>query len=122
MRRFKLVVLSNAKDGREDEYNQWYNNRHLADVVAVPGFSSAQRFKLRDDMGFPHRHQYLAIYEIESDDPQAVIGELMRRRDTPAMLISEALDLESAVSGLFEICSPVVQSGMKTCESAEKGP
>lgn len=120
MRRFKLIVLTNAKTGREDEYNDWYNTRHLADVVSVPGFVSAQRFKLRDGMGLPHRHRYLAIYEVETDDPQAVINELMRRRDTPNMFISEALDLDSAVSGLFEACSPLVQAQAKAQEPAAK--
>lgn len=41
------VVWSNPDAGRDDEYSDWYNNRHLADVVAVPGFVSAQRCRLR---------------------------------------------------------------------------
>ncbi len=102
MAKFKLVVMTGPKAGREDEYNDWYNNQHLADVVAVPGFRSAQRFKLTDAMGFEHRNGYLAIYEIESDDPKAVMAEMFKRNGTPAMVLSEALDLDKAVVGLFE--------------------
>ncbi len=110
---FKLVVMTGPKPGRDEEYNDWYNNQHLADVVAVPGFVSAQRFKLKDAMGAEHRNSYLAIYEIDSDDPKAVLDEMFKRSGTPAMVLSEALDLEKAVVGLFEPCSPVVEAGAK---------
>jgi hypothetical protein len=120
MAKFKLVVMTEPKDGREDEYNEWYTNQHLADVVAVPGFRSAQRFKLKDAMGFEQRNRYLAIYEIESDDPQAVVAEMFRRRDTPAMVVSEALDLDKATCGLYEVCSPVVEAGAKRRQAAAR--
>src|ERR1700722_15014327 len=100
MNRFKLVVLSNAKVGREADYQDWYAKRHLDDVVAVPGFVSAQCFKLRDAMGFVQRHQYLAIYEIESDEPLSVINEMVRRRDT--MVMSDAQDPDTVTCGVFE--------------------
>ena len=44
---YKFVVLSNPVAGHEEEYNDWYSNRHLADIVAIPGFSAVQRFVLR---------------------------------------------------------------------------
>jgi len=108
MKKFKLLVLTNPREGRDQEYNDWYTKQHLADVVAVPGFVSAQRFKLTDPMGFPHDHRYLAIYEIESDDPKAVMADMMSRSGSQSMVISEALDLEGATIGLYEECSPVV--------------
>jgi hypothetical protein len=120
MAKFKLVVMTDAKAGREDEYNDWYTNQHLGDIVAIPGFRSAQRFKLKDAVGFEHRNRYLAIYEIESDDPQAVLAEMFARRGTPAMVESEALDLEKASVGLFEPCSPVVEAGAKPRQAAAR--
>ena len=110
MKKFKLLVLTNARDGRDEEFNDWYTNQHLADVVTVPGFVSAQRFKLADPLGSKHDHRYLAIYEIESDDPKGVMDELLRRSGTPAMVLTEALDLEGASLGLYEQCSPVVEA------------
>lgn len=118
MARYKLVVMTGPKPGRDQEYNDWYNNQHLADVVAVPGFRSAQRFKLSDAMGHEHRNGYLAIYEIDSDDPKAVLAEMFSRSGTPAMVLSEALDLDKAVVGLFEPCSPVVEAGAKPRQAA----
>jgi hypothetical protein len=114
MARHKLMVMTNPTEMREDEYNDWYTNKHLADVVAVPGFVSAQRFKLIDPMGFEHKHRYLAIYEIESDQPKEVLVKMFSLQDTPAMFISEALDMKTASCGLFEECSPVVFAKART--------
>lgn len=110
MGKYKLLVLSSPKDGCEDAYNAWYTNQHLGDVVAVPGFKSAQRFELINGMGKEHRHRYLAIYEIEADDPHAVVDDLLGRSGTAEMVISEALDVESAHVGVFAPCSPVVEA------------
>jgi len=81
---------------------------------------SAQRFKLNDGMGFEHRNRYLAIYEIESDDPQEALAEMFRRRGTPAMVVSESLDLDKASVGLFEPCSSVVEAGAKPRQAAAR--
>ena len=48
-------------EGREDEFNLWYDEHHSpSHVKGVPGFKSALRYK--SDAG-PH---YLAIYELTS--------------------------------------------------------
>jgi hypothetical protein len=105
MSKYKLIVFTDPVEGREDEYNDWYNNQHLSDVVAVPGFGSAQRFKLKELRDGQFRHRYLAIYEIESDDYGKVMDALMSRAGTSAMLISEALDSPTADVAVFEACS-----------------
>jgi hypothetical protein len=50
---------------REAEYNDWYDNVHLPEVVACPGFVSGRRFGPAEP-GLP----YIAIYEIESESVQ----------------------------------------------------
>ena len=32
-----LLVLSNAGDGKEDEFNDWYDNVHVPHMLNVPG-------------------------------------------------------------------------------------
>ena len=57
---------------RADEYNKWYDEVHLREIVALDGFVSARRFAPSGD------GPYIAIYEIEADDVQqamAVLGE-----------------------------------------------
>ena len=45
---YYFFVFSNPVAGHEDEYNKWYNEQHAPDVVAVPGFVTAQRFVKND--------------------------------------------------------------------------
>lgn len=111
MAKYKLVVLTNPMNEDQDaEFNDWYDNVHLGDVVKVPGFISAERFRLKDGLGFPHIHRYLALYEVETDRPEAACKELFSRQGTELMMISETLDLPGAMAGLFEPCSAVVRA------------
>jgi hypothetical protein len=69
-----LVETICADPTREDEFNNWYNNVHIPDVLKTPGFIAATRYiirELRDGRG-----KYLTIYEIETDD----IGATMELR------------------------------------------
>jgi hypothetical protein len=94
MPRFLFLVHSNAVDGREDDYNDWYTNEHLDDVVAVEGVVSAQRFKFTGNSvaDLENPHDYLAIYEIEIEgDPQPVLDELRSRRVSGAMRVAESI-------------------------------
>ena len=92
MARYKLVVLTDPVAGREDEFNDWYTKRHLDDVVAVPGYVSAQRFELVSVARGAFQNRYLALYDMETDDPQATIDALLALGDSGEMFISEALD------------------------------
>src|ERR1700738_1129183 len=89
-----FMVLSDPVEGQEAAYSDWYDNRHLADVLDVDGFVSAQRFRLSRQTppaGLP-ASGYLAIYEIETDDVDAPLAALMARLGTAAMPVSPALD------------------------------
>jgi hypothetical protein len=44
----------------ENEFNDWYDNEHIPLRMAVPGFRSAQRYRV---MG---TRNYLAVYEMDS--------------------------------------------------------
>lgn len=93
MKKHVLMVLSNPVAGREEEYNYWYSHIHLADVLAIPGFQTARRFKLASSeyaMGW----QYLAIYEFVSDDVEETIQALMSRVGSDAMLLSDAMNMD----------------------------
>ncbi|MGH7914389.1 MAG: hypothetical protein ACREPW_07040 [Candidatus Binataceae bacterium] len=105
MAKYTFVVLSNpTTPGQEAEYNEWYNKVHIADVLNVPGFVAAQRFKLAEAQfadGVPS-HRYLALYEIESDDPKASLKELEKRVGTADMMMSDGIDMKGISIGLFK--------------------
>src|ERR1700737_2067478 len=96
-----FVVFSNPVDGREDEYNDWYDNVHLADVLAVDGVVSAQRFKYGDITG-PAPYQYLAVYEWDVDDVATARSALDKAREAGRLVVSNALDGKTVGAWFFE--------------------
>jgi hypothetical protein len=72
MPRYILTVATSPLPGREDEFNRWYDEVHLAEVLAVPGFGSAARF-VADGEPAGTAPRYLAIYDIDSDDIDATM-------------------------------------------------
>ena len=70
---YTFVVLTNAVEGREDEYNEWYDRYQLPQLVETPTFIGGQRYKLApiEIPDYPSyqkpKHRYMAVYEIETD-------------------------------------------------------
>lgn len=114
MPQFAYVVHSNPVAGREDEYNDWYSNRHLADVVAVPGFVSAQRFCLTDAEaeGAPQQ-KYMAIYTMDTDAPDKTLAHLTSLVETGTMHMSDAFSMEGMATHLYAAITPVVSAQAK---------
>jgi len=54
--------------------------------LRVPGFSSAERYKLPPTEAQPIR--YVALYFMNSTDPDAALDELTKRAGTPEMVMS----------------------------------
>ena len=94
----RLIVLTEPKPGQEADYNKWYDEVHLKEVLETEGFVAAQRFEIASSqIGEPGEtppKRYLAIYEIEADDVDVALEKLNAGSGT--MVISDALDLESA--------------------------
>jgi len=99
---YKLIVLSDPLDNRDSEFNDWYDNIHLSDVLKVDGIVAAQRFRLKSG----DRWRYCALYEIESDDPEKVVAELESRAGTEVMPLSDAFDMENYYMALAEPHAP----------------
>ena len=67
MTRYLLFAFSDCRDPeREDEFNDWYSNTHLPDMLEVPGMISATRWMSAENMEGEKR-KYLALYELEAD-------------------------------------------------------
>jgi hypothetical protein len=88
------VVFTRPVDGREAEFDKWYDEVHLPDVVSVPGVRAAQRYTLgpeRRDQSLQPEFRHLAVYEVDGD-PEVVFPEITRRIAAGEMVLSEALD------------------------------
>jgi hypothetical protein len=103
MARAVFVVYSEpSTPEREDEYNDWYDNTHLGEVCATPGFTGAFRYRLTGDAAPAGLPPYLAIYEIDSDDPEGSVKEMVQRSMAGEIRISDALKLDPApVTALY---------------------
>lgn len=70
-----FIVQSAVPPAIEDDWNRWYNEVHLPEIAACPGFLSAQRYVCDERGG----RRYVAIYELDS--PAAMLSaELAARR------------------------------------------
>ncbi len=64
MPEYLFVVDATVDPSVEAEWNRWYNDVHVPEIVACPGFRQAARYVAEQD---GQRH-YLAIYEVASPD------------------------------------------------------
>lgn len=76
MAKYKMVALTNPQPGQDDAFNDWYQNVHLPEVVSRKGMVSAQRFKVAAPLLAPMAYNYLAVYDIETDDLGAFLQDM----------------------------------------------
>ena len=82
-----LVESYPSSPEREQEYNTWYDEVHLGELMALDGFVSARRLRPVDGNG-----PYVAIYEIEGDDLQAILNGMFS--NAGRLHMSDALQLD----------------------------
>ena len=115
MPRYLSLALTNPAPGRDAEYNAWYEDQHLLDVLAIDGIRSVQRFRLSPQSRSTLPFQYLAVYELETDDLGAVFSEIAGRAGTDRMPRSDAMAAERLFLD-YEPIGPVL-----TAEQAARG-
>ena len=98
------VVLTEPAQGKAAEFEHYYENIHLDEVLATTGWESAQRFVLADQIGKACPLPHLALYEIDTDDPKSVIRYM---NDTRAQRQqSNALNRKTAAVWVFREAGP----------------
>ena len=102
MGKYLLMATSGVREGRQAEFDTWYDTVHLNDVRAVPGVVSGKRYVVHPASPNPPPVPNLAIYEIEADDPVSVLAELGKRLQSGEMAISPALDPAGSGMTIFE--------------------
>jgi hypothetical protein len=102
MTKFVMVVASSPHAGRDDDYTDWYDNVHIPELCTIPGIMSGKRYAAVPSPN-PVPGQYLAIYDVETDDINSVLTEMGRRAVAGEMSQSNALDRESAKMWFYEV-------------------
>ena len=82
-----LVESRPSSPERDQEYNTWYDDVHLPQLVALDGFVSARRLRPVNGEG-----PYVAIYEIEGDNLQAILDNMIA--NAGQLTMSDALQLD----------------------------
>jgi len=76
-----LLTMTEPPPAMEEEFNAWYDDEHMAERLAIPGFRSARRWVA--DVA-PGEGKYLATYELDSPDVLRSPGYLARfQNQTP---------------------------------------
>ncbi len=104
MARHVVVVLSEPVAGRAGEFNDWYENTHIDEVLASAGWASGQRFELAAEQGAPCPLRHLALYEVEADDPAEALKRLNESRSQREQ--SDAFERSSAALWVFSPTGP----------------
>lgn len=99
--RYLLEVSSRALPGREADYDRWYGDVHVRDVLAVAGFKSAARYRRLSGDG-QETGEFVALYTVETDDPAALLQSLFAA--SANMALTDAIDPSSP---RFEFLMPL---------------
>jgi hypothetical protein len=84
-----ILALTNSVPDREAEFNKWYDEVHVKDLVAVPGIGAAQRYRVAAAKDLPASpYGYLTIYRADVPLDQ-VFASMAATRDQ--RMISDTL-------------------------------
>ncbi len=80
-KQYSMLVFSNFTDGQEDEYLEWYAGQHIHDLLRIPGFVGCKFFELSNTQlsEIEHEYKYMMIWDIETDDFEAVVKDIKER-------------------------------------------
>lgn len=81
------VVMIDMAPERERAMNEWYDSSHVPNLLTVPGYRVASRYRLVPPEEREHAMgpEYLALYELESAESIPLIGP------EPALMTPEAV-------------------------------
>ncbi|WP_404480879.1 hypothetical protein [Novosphingobium sp. BL-52-GroH] len=99
--KMKLVALTRPLPGREAEFNEWYDTTHLPELVNKFGMAGAQRYKLAARLMGSDENEFLAIYDIEADDPMTFLGAMGAAAKSGELTTNDAQDFGTCYTALF---------------------
>jgi hypothetical protein len=87
---YTLIVYTSPAEGREEEYNAWYDDIHLPEFIALPGVISGRRFQVTSPGG-DGKPAYAAVYEL-SASPDEVMAAMNAGIKDGTVRMSDAVD------------------------------
>ncbi|NYI23552.1 hypothetical protein EWH08_13015 [Sphingobium indicum] len=109
MPRYIAVALTNPVEGKEAEFNHWYDTIAIPSYRKIPGLVPLGRFRHHsrgDDSDMPTYWKYASFYEIETDDFDGFVATVKKTLDNiPEYHLSEFLDRKSWFEPVYEALS-----------------
>lgn len=92
--RVRCLVFSNPVEGQDSEFNRWYSDDHIPDVLRTPGYLCARRYRIELEGTPPPRPawRYLTIYEVAQAGYADAMKALAARSAAGEIPISAAAD------------------------------
>jgi hypothetical protein len=88
-----VVLVDNLDPTREDEFNRWYDEVHVPDILAAGSFHHATRYGAAGPAALA---AYLTVYETDWRDPEAA-QQAMAARPNPAGLWDAIMPVHLAI-------------------------
>ena len=113
MAKHVLLALTNPVEGRDDEFNDWYDKIAYPTYKSLPGLVPLGRFKAAD---VPHmfpfqrnnEYKYLSIYYFEADDPAEFMDRIKATfADRPEYEFSSDIDTSCFFEPIFTAITDV---------------
>jgi len=111
---YYFMVYSNPTDGKEDEYNRWYDRIHAPVVIEGGDFVWAQRFELAPEdesfagPGTPElkTRKYMVIFAAESDNIKETLRDANERLAMTRNTRSDSLDYSTLQAVSWKALGP----------------
>jgi len=100
MPRYRILVLTEPVEGKTAEFDDYYENTHLDEVLQTACWLSAQRVRLAKQAGEPCPLPYLAEYEAEAASAEQALDQLNSTRSQRQQ--SDALNYRTGRIWIFE--------------------
>ena len=101
MAKFVMIVQSDPLEGRDAEYNAWYDGTHIPELLQIPGITAARRLEATPIVVGAPGAKYITFYEIEAENPGAVMAEMGARGADGRMSRSVAVDSSKATIWVY---------------------
>ena len=98
-----LVVTMEVDPADEAEFNRWYNEQHLPERMAIPGYVSARRFRLVEGDG---ALTYLCLWELEDGSPLQSRMYQEQQADPTALYLRVNGTIKARTRGLYRQVFP----------------
>ncbi len=93
----QLVFGTPGPGVSDEEFDAWYDE-HLDEILSIPGFRSAQRYRLQSvvvDPGIDLAFRHVVVYEVDSDTA-ALMAAMQERELNSASSYSDRKDHDSS--------------------------